>query len=333
MATKYQIFISSTYEDLREPRDQVIRATLEMGHIPIGMEMFSAADEEQWKQITRHIDESDYYVVIVANRYGSTVNGVSYTEKEYNYAVQQGIPSIAFLLDGAALWPSESSETDADKREALEQFKEKLRQKPIGTWKSSDDLYGRFAVALVKLINTHPRPGWVRGSDMPSPDVLNELSRLSKENANLRDSEEIRAKKLAELGAEKITIPISIVGESEPFKCETSLCDLFMLLAPELAVENSVMSAATLIWNVFAPKGSKVTPQDPLRHTYVRQALMNLSTYDLVEPSKRKHTVYDDNEYWTLTVEGRAVYTTRRREPSGEKSTGSKAAGELKGGT
>jgi hypothetical protein len=50
---KYQIFVSSTYEDLKEERDQAIKAILEMGHIPLGMEMFSAADEEQWQLIAR----------------------------------------------------------------------------------------------------------------------------------------------------------------------------------------------------------------------------------------------------------------------------------------
>src|SRR5207244_2864020 len=70
---------SSTYDDLRAEREQVLRAVLEMGHIPVGMEMFSAADEEQWKIIARHIDESDYYIVIVAHRYGSiTPEGISY---------------------------------------------------------------------------------------------------------------------------------------------------------------------------------------------------------------------------------------------------------------
>jgi hypothetical protein len=59
--TKYQIFISSTYEDLKEERDRVIRAVLEMGHIPVGMEMFNAADESQWNIIKRRIDECDYY--------------------------------------------------------------------------------------------------------------------------------------------------------------------------------------------------------------------------------------------------------------------------------
>jgi hypothetical protein len=39
---KYQIFMSSTYEDLKKERDQVSKSILEMGHIPIGMEMFNA---------------------------------------------------------------------------------------------------------------------------------------------------------------------------------------------------------------------------------------------------------------------------------------------------
>jgi hypothetical protein len=47
MNVKYQIFVSSTYEDLRDERNEVIKACLNMGHIPVGMEMFNAADEEQ----------------------------------------------------------------------------------------------------------------------------------------------------------------------------------------------------------------------------------------------------------------------------------------------
>ena len=51
MDKKYQIFISSTYEDLKEERKKVIEAILTMNHFPVGMEMFSAADEEQWEII------------------------------------------------------------------------------------------------------------------------------------------------------------------------------------------------------------------------------------------------------------------------------------------
>ena len=98
MNLKYQIFVSSTYEDLKNERNEVIRACLNMGHIPVGMEMFNAADEEQWAVITRTIDQCDYYVVIIAHRYGSSVDGVSFTEKEYDYAVARGVPGAAVPL-------------------------------------------------------------------------------------------------------------------------------------------------------------------------------------------------------------------------------------------
>ena len=57
MSPKYQIFVSSTYTDLKQERDLIIKAMLEMGHIPVGMEMFSAADEEQWEIIKKQIDK------------------------------------------------------------------------------------------------------------------------------------------------------------------------------------------------------------------------------------------------------------------------------------
>lgn len=51
MDKKYQIFISSTYEDLKEERSEVVATILKSNHFPIGMEMFSADNVEQWEQI------------------------------------------------------------------------------------------------------------------------------------------------------------------------------------------------------------------------------------------------------------------------------------------
>ncbi|WP_394523264.1 DUF4062 domain-containing protein [Lacrimispora sp. JR3] len=62
-----------------------------MNQFPIGMEMFSAADEDQWEIIKKAIDSSDYYILIIGNRYGSIEKstGISYTKKEFNYAIEQ----------------------------------------------------------------------------------------------------------------------------------------------------------------------------------------------------------------------------------------------------
>ena len=80
MQKKYQIFISSTYVDLVEERQRVLRSILDMGHIPAGMELFSAADEEQFSYIKKILDECDYYVLVIGGRYGSVDDeGISYT--------------------------------------------------------------------------------------------------------------------------------------------------------------------------------------------------------------------------------------------------------------
>lgn len=186
--TKYQIFISSTFTDLKDERDAVIKAILEMGHIPVGMEMFSAADEEQWKIIARQIDESDYYVVIVAHRYGSIVpvQNVSYTEKEYDYAVSQGVPVMGFVLEDGVSWPPEQIESDPKRKKGLEKFRSKVKSRPVSFWKNREELALKCVTALTKQFNTSPRPGWARADTVTGPEVTAELSRLSKENADLR---------------------------------------------------------------------------------------------------------------------------------------------------
>ena len=103
MDKRYQTFVSSTYRDLREERQRVIEALLELDCIPAGMELFPAADDDQWTLIKRVIDDCDYYLVIIAGRYGETgADGVSYTEKEYDYAISTEKPVIAFLHAAAS---------------------------------------------------------------------------------------------------------------------------------------------------------------------------------------------------------------------------------------
>lgn len=63
MEKKYQIFISLTYTDLIEERKMVRDTILSMLHFPVGMEIFGAADEEQWDIIRNTIASSEYYVL------------------------------------------------------------------------------------------------------------------------------------------------------------------------------------------------------------------------------------------------------------------------------
>src|SRR5215510_13194150 len=98
MDKRYKVFVSSTFKDLQDERQQVMQALLELDCMPTGMELFPASDETKWSLITRVIDDCDYYLVIIGGRYGSVDDtGISYTEREYDYAVRRGIPVLAFL--------------------------------------------------------------------------------------------------------------------------------------------------------------------------------------------------------------------------------------------
>ena len=198
MDRKFQIFVSSTRKDLLNERDAVMKAILEIGHIPVGMEMFSAADEDSWTLIKRQIDQSDYYIVIIAHCYGSTADdGVSYTEKEYDYAVEKEIPSLRFVILEAAPWPGDKREFELEKVAALNRFKEKVDAKQNAFWNDAHDLRAHVLAALPKLINLRQRPGWVRGTSVASPEVLSEMARLSAENAELRRLAQPSVPKLA----------------------------------------------------------------------------------------------------------------------------------------
>lgn len=162
---KYQIFVSSTYLDLIEERDTVIKTILNLYHIPIGMEMFSAGDDEQWGVISRTIDTSDYYVVVIGDRYGSTTDtGISYTEKEYDYAVSKGVPVLAFIKNGDGFTPSLKSKSQVQKyaeKQKLVDFREKAMKKYADFWSTKDELSAKLSPALYKIFREKPRTGWI----------------------------------------------------------------------------------------------------------------------------------------------------------------------------
>jgi len=328
---RYQVFISSTYEDLRAEREQVIKSILEMGHFPVGMEMFSAADEEQWKLITRQIDECDYYVVICAHRYGSqdTTTGTSFTEKEYDYAVKRGVPTLGFVIELSAKWPTEFVDTAPELKSALDSFKEKIKKKYISYWTSAEDLYGKVTIALMKQMTASPQIGWVRtDSIVGSADTVAELGRLSKENAQLRKEIEEREERIEKAQYQEIEDTLKILNVNEVkinfwYKSGTQwedekslpLAKIFNMIAPEFMIEKSSRDTQTYIAHMLNyAKRTSLRPQNPIPRNTLQGILADLVTLDLVMPSARKHSASDASEYWCLTEKGREVLKHLRRK-------------------
>ncbi|MCP8900574.1 DUF4062 domain-containing protein [Gilvimarinus xylanilyticus] len=327
MTKKYQVFVSSTYEDLKDERDQIIKAILEMGHIPVGMEMFSAADEEQWKIIKRQIDESDYYVVAVAHKYGSvTEEGISYTEKEYDYAAEIGVPVLGFVIDGSASWPSNLMEDSADRRASLEAFKDKIKGRLVNFWNGKDDLHAKVSISLMKSISTNPRTGWVRSDEVVGPDLIKELTRLSTENSSLRkelsilQEEKRKAERESDVKGElfdtlrknKVDVYVWMDGDEnwgDPI--EGSLLGVFQAIAPNLMVENDFENIGRDI--ALRYKGVNYRQWFPVPKNLISHWLADLASLDLIEPSKKKHPVSDKTDYWSLSKEGRSFLKKLRK--------------------
>jgi len=183
---KYQVFISSTFEDLVKERQAAINTILRLGQIPVGMEMFNASNKTQWEMIKRRIEESDYYIVLIAHRYGSVdSSGISYTEKEYDYASTLSIPVLGFIFHGDK-W--ETKFVDAGKKKTcLGKFKKKVKGRMADFFQSSDELSAKVATALSDQFVVYPGIGWTRTDQLPSNATLDEFAKVTRERDELRE--------------------------------------------------------------------------------------------------------------------------------------------------
>jgi hypothetical protein len=320
MNKRYQVFVSSTYADLKEERPRVIQALMEMDCIPAGMELFPAADEEQWLFIKKIIDDCDYYLLVIGGRYGSTTpDGISYTEKEFDYAVSSGLKVVALIHGEPDNIPFGKSEQDPTLRAQLENFKQKVMTgRLVKFWKATEELPGLVALSLSKTIKTYPAVGWVRGGGVPNETLLLELNELRKQNTELQQS----IQKLAAVERPLIdnianidsphtfhgTYYVSYRGGSSKyeFECTISWRDLFALIAPYLVEHPSDSSVKVqLSESLFERAGeSGTTPR--INDQEFKTVGIQLSAYGLVQTRYTNTTQGGMALFWSLTDRGEA---------------------------
>jgi hypothetical protein len=117
-----RIFVSSSFEDLKDHRASAIRVLRQLGHEVIAMEDMTAGSLAPLAKVLEMVDRSEAYVGIFAWRYGyapqvgaesppvvagATPGQTSITEYEYRRAIELGLPVMAFLLDERWPWPPE----------------------------------------------------------------------------------------------------------------------------------------------------------------------------------------------------------------------------------
>lgn len=191
---KLQVFVSSTYTDLREERQAAVEAILTAGHIPAGMELFAAGDESQMDVIKRWIDESDVYLLILGGRYGSIEarSQKSYIQLEYEYAIEKGKPLFAVVINEDYLetkikkFGSEVFEKDNPQK--LKEFRALVLARMVKFWSDPRDIKLSILETIAEFSRRSDLVGWIPASEAVNSGALaEEMARLAKENAALRE--------------------------------------------------------------------------------------------------------------------------------------------------
>jgi hypothetical protein len=357
---RYQVFVSSTYLDLREARQAVTAALLECDAFPAGMELFPAADDDAWTLIKKVIDESDYYLLVIAGKYGSVdpAEGISFTEKEFDYAVSTNRPVMAFLHGEPGSLKADLSERTEEAQKLLAAFREKVTAaKHVKYWTSPDQLAGQVALTYNKFTRLYPATGWIRADRATSTESLQALADarsriddLQQQLGTARTSAPAGTENLVQ-GQDKISLPLYAKGNFDTtsgaykaagrwFSVHTSWDELFAGVAPRLPQECEESALRTAMQEVLASEHySKAveavlvqSKEDGLRPKAgsVRRLTVDLGDDDfgttlvqfmalgLIRRSERKRSVNDTNTYWALTPYGETRTIQLRAMKRGE---------------
>lgn len=345
MDKRYQVFVSSTFADLQEERQEVMQALLELDCIPSGMELFPAANEDQWTLIKKVIDDCDYYMVILGGRYGSIgPDGHSYTEMEYRYALENGKPILGFLHKNPSLIASSKSEQSEEGRKKLDEFREFVQKRMCRFWDSPADLGSQVSRSLIKLIKTHPAIGWVRGDQVPSEGATAEILSLRRMVDELERKLSDAATSAPEgsntfaQGDEEISLSYTFLSSPSGYRHDATTYvkdsvltwdEIFSSLAPLMIDEADEAALMTALNSLIRAKeysdlmtdaklkGTKLM-EFSVRRDDFQTVKVQLRALGLITKSTKNRSVKDTATYWTLTPYGDNQMTKLRAIPKAE---------------
>lgn len=334
MDKRYQVFVSSTFEDLQEERKEVMQALLELDCIPAGMELFPASNDDQWTLIKRVIDDCDYYLLIIGGRYGTENDkGISYTQMEFEYALSQGKPIISFLHKHPEDIPTKKTDNNPEQQKKLHTFRELAQKKLVRYWENASELGGIVSRSMVKLIKEFPTEGWVKSGSVVDEKSLQEILRLQKENKELQNRlAEIAT--IAPKGSDKFAQGEDLIDiscfcmtdeygfEETGYSCSLKFSwnELFICIAPNMIDECSEFKFKQALDGLVSLRQDnirrlcKIPRNEDLCGFEISDAAFNLirvqfKALGLIVLSNKKRSTKDSSTYWTLTPYGEYIMT------------------------
>jgi hypothetical protein len=321
MAKKYLVFIGSTLDDLKNERRALPRIITELGHIPVTADYFDGLAKDDQLFVKKIIEECDYFIALTAHKL-NLPDGTSPLETEYSWAVKKEIPVLALVIDEKARWKASKKEKDDAAQKKLEAFKKKLTAGSHAAWINTSDLCQKAQSLLVREMNLNPRSGWVPSAQAVEPLVANEISRLSRENEDLKQQIKIESGEvLAELREQmkhalkvlalnRVTLSFYYTpGENWENTRKFRYLRIFKLLVPELSLGKSTGDISRFLGNVLNPDLEKTVRKDyPTPSNTIKKIMADFVLLKLVKCSRPE----EDEEFWEITEYGKELYAAYR---------------------
>ena len=313
---KYQVFISSTFSDLKEERRKILDILLMADCIPAGMEAFVAADIEQFEVIKKVTELCDYYILIIGKRYGSISEqtGLSYTEMEYEYAKELGIPVLVFAMDEEVEVTPDKIDREPRKVDALKRFRQNALTNRLATiWKTQAELTSSVAISIMRATKEIQRPGWQRATEYDEASLRREIMNLQKEKEKLTadlmeaNSQISSLTQVSDLAFDGCKVEIKYKKHSGNYSpiyssVEKTLPEVFKIIATQMmdvALAEKAIESTLLLW---------LFPRETFKYSFVDNQLIKL----ILNQLKALGLIYsnwnkDRSElYWGLTIRGEA---------------------------
>lgn len=173
-----RVFISSTFEDLKNHREAVYVALRRLGHESVAVEAWAATDQPPVERSLADLRASDVAVFLVAWRYGYIPAGEQYsvTELEYRAARDAGMPCLVFLTSDDAPWPRRYFDDDAA---PISRFRGQLLENHlVAFFDTPDALAAQIAISLHRWVASGARElsatpaDAVSAAGAPGPEVF-----------------------------------------------------------------------------------------------------------------------------------------------------------------
>lgn len=159
------VYLSSTYEDLKEHRRAVSEALRQAGYQVVEMEDYVATDARPVERCLADVSEADIFVGIVAFRYGYVPldarfnpNQLSVNELEFRHAKSLGKTCLLFLASDNAPWSPRfiDSVSGDDKGERIDRLRRDLQSQFLVQYFATPEELAQNVLAAVARLPGRP---------------------------------------------------------------------------------------------------------------------------------------------------------------------------------